>query len=168
MHAIRRIRKFYAAESAVIVGDVQIGEDSSVWHHCVLRGDVAPIRVGERTNIQDNAVLHCKLGVPLEVGSEVVIGHGAVVHCKWVGSRSLIGIHATVLDDSSIGEDCLIAAGTVVPPGTIVPDNCLVMGIPGKVVRELNETERAYIRRVVNGYAELARRHAAGEFKPIA
>jgi gamma-carbonic anhydrase len=167
MHAIRRIGKFYAAESAVLVGNVAIGEDSSVWHHCVLRGDVAPIRVGERTNIQDGSVLHCKLGVPLEVGSEVIIGHGAVVHCQRVGNRSLIGIHATVLDDAQVGEDCLIAAGTVVPPGMVIPDGSLVMGLPGKVVRPVNEAERAYMRRVVNGYAELARRHAAGEFKPI-
>ncbi len=168
MHTIRRRGIYYAAESAVIVGNVYIGEDSSVWHHCVLRGDVAPIRVGERTNIQDGSVLHCKLDVPLEVGSEVVIGHNAVVHCKWVGSRSLIGIQATVLDDSQVGEDCLIAAGTVVPPGMIIPDGSLVMGTPAKVVRELREEERAYIRRVVDGYAELARRHAAGEFGPAA
>ena len=154
MQEMRRLGSFFAARSAVIVGDVRIGADSSVWHHCVLRGDVAPIRIGERVNIQDGA-------------DEVVIGHRAVVHSKRVGRRSLIGIGAAVLDDSEIGEGCLIAAGAVVPPGTIIPPRSVVMGMPGKVVRAIRDEERAYIDRVVIGYVELARRHAAGEFPPI-
>ena len=164
---MRAVGGFYAADTAVIVGDVRIGAGSSVWHGCVLRGDVAPIRVGSRTNIQDGAVLHCKLGVTLEVGDGVVIGHHAVVHCKRVGSGSLIGIRATVLDDAEVGEGCLVAAGALVPPGTVIPDGSVVMGMPAKVVRPLKDEERAYIRRVVDGYAELARRHAAGEFPPV-
>jgi gamma-carbonic anhydrase len=158
---------FWAADTAVIAGDVRIGADASVWHGCVLRGDVAPIRVGARTNIQDGSVLHCKLGVPLEVGDEVVIGHLAVVHCKRVGSRSLIGIRAAVLDDAEVGEDCLVAAGAIVPPGMVIPDGSVVMGMPAKVVRPLKDEERAYIRRVIDGYVALARRHAAGEFPPV-
>jgi carbonic anhydrase/acetyltransferase-like protein (isoleucine patch superfamily) len=167
MQEMRRVGGFFVAGSAVIVGDVKIGADSSVWHGCVLRGDVAPIRIGERVSIQDGAVLHCRLGVPLEVGDEVVIGHRAVVHTKRVGRRSLIGIGAAVLDDSEIGEGCLIAAGAVVPPGSIIPPRSVVMGMPGKVVRAIRAEEEAYIDRVVKGYVELARRHAAGEFPPI-
>lgn len=167
MYRIRRVGSFYAAETAVIVGDVQIGADSGIWHHTSIRGDVAPIRIGERVNVQDCTVLHCKKGVALEIASDVVIGHLAVVHCKCVGSRSLIGIRATVLDDSEIGEDCLIAAGALVTPGTIVPDGSVVMGTPGKVVRAIRDEERAYIQRVLGDYVALARRHAEGEFKPV-
>lgn len=166
MHRIRRLGSIFAAESAVIVGHVEIGADSNFWHHTVIRGDVAPISIGARVNVQDGAVLHTKRGVPLEVADEVVIGHLAVVHCKRVGARTLIGIRATVLDDSEIGDHCLIAAGALVPPGTVVPQGSVVMGVPGKVVREIRDEERAYIERVVNGYVELARLHAAGEFRP--
>ena len=138
-----------------------------MWHQVVIRGDVAPIRIGERVNVQDGAILHCKLGVTLDVADDVIIGHLAVVHCKRVGSRSLIGIRATVLDDAEIGEDCLIAAGALVPPGTIVPGGSVVLGMPGKVARAIKPEEKAYIRRVLGGYADLARRHAAGEFEAI-
>src|SRR5687768_4059159 len=166
MHTISRIGSFYAARTAVICGDVQLGTDTNVWHHTVIRGDVAPIRVGDRVNIQDGSILHCKLNVALEIADEVAIGHHAVVHCTRVGSRTLIGTRATVLDDCEVGEDCLIAAGALLPPGMIVPDGSVVMGIPGKIVRPIRDQERAYIRRVIDGYVVLAQRHVAGEFKP--
>ena len=164
---VRRVGSFYAAASAVIVGDVTIGEDSSVWHGCVLRGDVAPIRIGERTSVQDGTVLHCRLNVPLTVGDDVVIGHRAVVHCARVGSRSLVGIGAVILDEAEIGEDCLVAAGAVVMPGVKVPDGSVILGLPAKVVRPIRDDEKAYIRRVVETYLDLSRRHAAGEFPPV-
>ncbi|HOB73061.1 MAG TPA: gamma carbonic anhydrase family protein [Phycisphaerae bacterium] len=166
MYEIIRVGPVWMARSAVVGGDVVFGEDCNVWHHCVIRGDVAPIRLGDRVNVQDSAVLHCKHGVTLEIASEVAIGHRAVVHCKQVGSRTLIGIGATVLDDCEIGEDCIIAAGAVLAPGTIVPDGSVVMGVPGKIVRPIREEERAYVHRVVHGYIELARQYAAGVFKP--
>ncbi|GMV98074.1 MAG: gamma carbonic anhydrase family protein [Phycisphaerae bacterium] len=166
MHEIRRIGHIWQARSAVIVGDVTLGEDSNVWHHCLIRGDVAPIRLGRRVNVQDGSVLHCKLGVALEIADDVAIGHHAVVHCKRIGPHSLIGIRATVLDDCEIGEDCLIAAGAVLVPGTVVPAGSVVMGMPGRVIRPIRDAERAYIRRIIAGYLELSRRHAAGEFKP--
>jgi carbonic anhydrase/acetyltransferase-like protein (isoleucine patch superfamily) len=156
----------YVADSAVIVGDVTIGPDSSIWPHTAIRGDVAPIRIGQRVNVQDAAVLHCDHNVPLDIADEVVIAHGAIVHCRRIGSRTLIGNRATVLDGCEIGCDCIIAAGAVVPPDTVVPDGSVVMGLPGKVVRELRDQERAYIRRVVDGYVELARQHVAGSFTP--
>ena len=167
MEGMRKRGVFWAADSAVIVGDVRVGVDSSFWHHTVARGDVAPITVGARVSVQDGAVLHCKKGVPLEIGDDIVIGHQAVVHCKRVGSGSLIGIRATVLDDAEIGAGCLIAAGAVVPPGTIVPDGMLVIGLPGKVTRPLRDEEKAYIKRVVGTYLELARDHGAGKYKPV-
>ena len=166
MHRIKRIGSIYAAETAVIAGDVTLGEDGNVWHHCVIRGDVAPIRIGARVNVQDGSLLHCKHDVPLEIADEVALGHHAIVHGKRVGSRSLIGIRATVLDDCEIGEDCIIAAGALLPPGTLVPDGSVVMGVPGKVVREIRDEERRYVRFVVASYVELARRHADGAFAP--
>lgn len=166
MHTIIRAGSIYMARTAIVAGDVTFGDDCNLWHHTVIRGDVAPIRVGRRVNVQDGGLLHCNQGVTLEVADDVAIAHYAVVHCKRVGSRTLIGTRATLLDDCEIGEDCLIAAGALVPPGTIVPDGSVVMGIPGKVVRSIREEERAYIRRVISGYIELARAHAEGRFKP--
>lgn len=166
MQGIRRIGNIFLAESAVIVGYVQLGDDCNVWHHCVIRGDVAPIRVGRRVNIQDGALLHCKQDIALEVADDVAIAHHAVVHCRSVGSRTLIGTRATLLDDCEIGEDCIIAAGAVVPPRTIVPAGSVVMGVPGKVVRPIRPDERDYVRFVVERYTDLARRHVSGEFPP--
>lgn len=167
MHTLLRIGNVYAARTAVLVGDVSLGDDSNVWHHTVIRGDVAPIRLGLRVNVQDGAVLHCKHDVPLEIADDVAIAHVAVVHCRRVGARTLIGTRATVLDDCEIGEDCLIAAGALLTPGTIVPDGSVVMGMPGKVVRSIRREEREYIRRVTEGYLQLARDHAAGRFRPF-
>jgi len=166
MHRIERIGNIYVARTAVIVGDVTMGDDCNVWHHCVIRGDVAPIRLGRRVNIQDGSLLHCKDDVPLEVADDVAIGHHAVLHCTRIGSRSLIGTRATVLDDCEVGEDCIIAAGALLAPGTIVSDGSVVMGIPGKVVREIRDKDREYIRHVIETYLDLSRRYVAGEFKP--
>jgi carbonic anhydrase/acetyltransferase-like protein (isoleucine patch superfamily) len=167
MHRIVQVGSVFIAESAVVVGDVQFGEDCNVWHQCVIRGDVAPIRIGKRVNIQDGSLLHCKHGVALEIGDDVAVGHHAVVHCKRVGGGTLVATRATILDDCEIGEDCIIAAGAVVPPRTIIPNGSVVMGIPARVVRPIRPDEREYVRYVVRGYMELSRRHAAGEFVPF-
>jgi carbonic anhydrase/acetyltransferase-like protein (isoleucine patch superfamily) len=165
LHEIERIGAVYIARSAVVVGDVPLGDDCNIWHHVVLRGDVAPIRLGKRVNVQDGSVLHCNHNVPLEIADDVAIGHLACVHCKCVGPNTLIATRATVLDDCEIGQDCLIGAGAVVPPATVIPDGSVVLGMPGKVVRPLRDKDREYIRRVLTYYQELARRHADGEFK---
>lgn len=164
LHRVRRIGHIWAAETAVIVGDVVLGADCNVWHQCVIRGDVAPIRVGERVNVQDGAILHCKHNVTLEIASDVAIAHQALVHCTRVGTRTLIGSRATLLDDCEIGDDCLIAAGAVLAPGTKVPSGSVVMGMPGKVVREIRDSERTYIQRVLQTYLDLSRRHEKEEF----
>ncbi len=163
-HRIRRIGAIYVADSAVIAGDVTFGRDCNVWHHCVIRGDVAPVRIGDRVNIQDGSLLHCKGGVTLEIADDVAMGHHAIVHCTRVGTRTLIGTRATVLDDCEIGEDCLIAAGSLLPPGTIVPSGKVVMGVPGKVVRNIREEERTYVRYVIETYQRLSREHAEGKW----
>lgn len=157
---MERVDAHYQASDAVICGDVTIGEDSSFWFQSVARGDVAPIRIGRRTNIQEHCVLHCDTGKPLEIGDDVTIGHGAIVHGSRVGNRTLIGMKAVVLGECVVGEDCIIAAGAVLSPGTVVPDGQVAMGIPAKVVRPVRPAEREFNARNCAHYIELAREHA--------
>jgi carbonic anhydrase/acetyltransferase-like protein (isoleucine patch superfamily) len=156
----------FRAHNATVVGDVTAGEFSSFWFSAVVRGDVAPVVIGRRTNVQDCAVVHCDTDVPNLIGDDVVIGHGAVVHGKAVGSGTLIGMGATVLSRSVIGRECLIAAGAVVPPDMLVPDRMVVMGVPGKIVRPVNEKDLEYMRWLSAHYAELAQKYVRGEFDP--
>jgi gamma-carbonic anhydrase len=167
MYSIQQIGSVYVAQSAVIVGDVELGERCNVWHYCVIRGDVAPIRLGKRVNVQDGALLHCKNDVALEIADDVAIAHHAIVHCKRIGNHTLIGTRATVLDDCEIGSECIIAAGALLPPRTVIPDGSVVMGVPGRIVRPIRPDERDYIRYVVQTYLTLSRRHVAGEFAPF-
>ena len=160
-------RNFFLGYSAVLSGDVTIGEESSFWFNAVVRGDVAPVTIGRRVNVQDGACIHCDTGVPNVIGDDVTIGHGAVVHGKAVGAGSLIGIGAKVLGQTVIGRECLIAAGAVVPPGLNVPDGMVVMGVPGKIVRPVRDEERRYMRWLAPHYVEIARRYASGEIKRI-
>ncbi len=156
----------FRASSAVLVGDVTAGDQSSFWFGAVVRGDVAAVRIGRRSNVQDNAVVHCDTGVPNVIGDDVVIGHGAVVHGKQVGDGSLIGMGATVLSRTVIGKGCLIAAGAVVPPDLVVPDGMVVMGVPGKIVRPVKPEELEYMRWLRGHYVELAEKYIAGHFEP--
>ena len=155
----------FRAHNCTVVGEVIAGDDSSFWFNAVVRGDVAPVTIGKRTNVQDNAVVHCDSGVPNIIGDDVVIGHGAIVHGKQVGDGSLIGMVATLLSRSVIGKHCLIAAGAVVPPDLIVPDGMVVMGVPGKIVRPTKPEEQEYIRWLSRHYVELAERYVRGEIK---
>jgi carbonic anhydrase/acetyltransferase-like protein (isoleucine patch superfamily) len=160
-------RNYFKARSAVLTGDLTIGELASFWFNVVVRGDVAPITIGPRTNVQDNVVIHCDTGVPHVIGADCVIGHAAVVHGARVGDRCLIGMGATVLGRSVIGDDCLVAAGAVVPPGLVVPPGMMVMGVPGRIVRPVRDAEREYARRLVPHYIELARKHVSGEIREV-
>ena len=119
---------YFKARSSVVTGQITIGAESSLWFNSVLRGDVAPVTLGRRVNVQDCAVVHCDAGVANVIEDDVTIGHAAVVHGAFVGRGSLIGMSATVLGRSRIGSECLIAAGAVVPPGLEVPDRMVVMG----------------------------------------
>lgn len=140
---------------AVVVGDVKLGEDCSVWYNAVIRADEDAIIIGDGTNIQDNAVLHVTTGLPLTIGRGVTVGHGAILHSCTVGDDSLIGMGATVLDGAVIGKGCLIAAGAVITPRSVIPDGSMVMGAPGKVKRELTAEEIADIRRNAQVYVAL-------------
>jgi carbonic anhydrase/acetyltransferase-like protein (isoleucine patch superfamily) len=158
---------FFRPENCTIVGDVSIGPDSSVWFGAVIRGDVAPVVIGSRVNVQDNAVVHCDSGVANVIEDDVTIGHGAIVHGKQVGRGSLIGMGATLLSRSVIGKECLVAAGAVVPPDLVVPDRMVVMGVPGKIVRPVKEEELKYMKWLTGHYLELAKEYVAGKFKSV-
>ena len=127
----------FVAEGAKIVGDVEIGEESSVWFNAVVRGDIVPIRIGRRTNVQDGSILHVKEGFPLTVGNEVTFGHGVMAHGCTIEDLCLLGIGCVLLDGAVIGRGSVIGGGAVVPPGMIVPPHSLVVGVPGKVVKDL-------------------------------
>ena len=147
----------YLVQSAVVIGDVTIGPEASLWFHTVVRGDVCPVHIGARTNIQDNATVHVTTGrFATTIGDDVTVGHGAIVHGATVGSRTLVGIGAIVLDGAEVGEDCLIGAGAVVTPRTRIAGNQLVLGSPAKAVRPLTDEERASILRSAESYARVA------------
>ena len=148
----------FVAETAVLIGDVAVGRDSSVWYGAVLRGDYAPITVGEGTSIQDNVTLHCEIGRPLRIGSNVTVGHNAVVHCAEIGDNTLIGMGALLLDGAVIGAHCIIAAGAVVKENEIVPDGTLMAGVPAKAVRTL-PPERIAALEQPSGYIKLAKEY---------
>ena len=144
----------YVHPSAVICGNVTLGEEVSVWPCAVLRGDIAPIIIGDRSNIQDNACVHVNYNCPATIGRGVTVGHGAVVHGSKIGDNCLIGMNAVVLE-SEIGPNCLIAAGAVVTAGKNIPAGSLVMGVPAKVVRELTEDEMNSILQNAREYVKL-------------
>lgn len=149
----------FRASGSVVVGDVQIGPESSIWYNVVVRADVAPVRIGSRTNIQDCSVLHADPGFPCIIGDDVTIGHKAIVHGAKVGNGALIGMGATLLNGAEIGEEAIVAAGAVVTEGTIVAPGTLVAGIPAKEKRSLDETARQMGRNGAAGYVRNAQRH---------
>jgi carbonic anhydrase/acetyltransferase-like protein (isoleucine patch superfamily) len=151
-------RDVFIADSAVVVGDVHLGDEASIWFGAVVRGDCFPIRVGARTNVQDNAVLHVTAGkAKTTVGDDVTIGHAAVVHGCTIGDRCLIGMASVVLDDAVIGDDSIVAAGALVAPGTIVAPHSVVMGRPARVTRTTNEEDLQRIRQGADNYIRYAR-----------
>ena len=154
----------YMAPTAYVGGDVVLGDQVTVMHFVTIRGDIAPIRIGDRVNIQDGTVVHTPHGIPLDIASDVGIGHRAVVHCRRIGERTLIGIGAILLDNAVIGSRCIVAAGTVVPPGMSILDDSVVMGIPGRIVRGTTTGDLEMIDHVVQSYLTLGRLHAGGLF----
>lgn len=149
----------WIAPNAVVIGDVILGDNSSIWWNAVLRGDNDPIRIGENSNIQDGSVLHTDAGVPLTVGANVTVGHLAMLHGCTIGEGSLIGIKSVILNGAVIGEQSLIGANSLIPEGKIIPPRSLVMGSPGKVVRELMDEEVTRILYSVELYVANARRY---------
>lgn len=153
----------FMVEGAAVIGDVEIGEDASVWFGAVIRGDVNYIRIGKRTNVQDNASLHVtKQTCPLVIGDDVTIGHGAILHGCTVRGRALIGMGSIILDRADIGEDCIVGAGALVTEGTVVPPGSLVLGMPARVVRALTSEEIARIKRSARNYIEYSETYRTG------
>jgi carbonic anhydrase/acetyltransferase-like protein (isoleucine patch superfamily) len=154
--------EYWVAPNATIIGKVRLGRDVGIWYGAVLRGDNELIDIGERTNIQEHCVLHTDMGSPLTVGAGCTIGHRAMLHGCTVSDSCLVGIGATILNDTVIGAESLIGAHALVPEGKAIPPRSLVLGAPGKVVRELTEDEVARLYRSADGYVRNWRRYAAG------
>ena len=150
----------FVSPQAVLTGNVSLGVDSSVWHNATLRGDISPIGVGARSNIQDGAVLHVAEGLPCVVGDDVTVGHGAIVHGCVVGDRCLIGMGAILLNGAEIGDECIVGAGALVTEGKKIPPRSLVLGNPGKITRSVSDEEVKKIIQSAETYVKLARNAA--------
>ncbi|MCF6461846.1 gamma carbonic anhydrase family protein [Clostridium sp. Cult1] len=149
----------FIADTASIIGDVNIGEGTSIWYGAVLRGDIENITIGKFSNIQDNATVHTETDIPTKVGDYTVVGHNAIVHGCTVGDNCLIGMGSIILNGAVIGDNCIIGAGTVVTEGKNIPPNSLVMGVPGKVVRQVTEEDIDAIRKNALRYNRLYKKH---------
>ena len=161
-HTPQLAKTVYVHPKACIIGDVTIGEDSSIWPMAVIRGDLNHIKIGNKTNIQDNCVLHITHdgpyspgGFPLDIGDEVTIGHNAILHACTVGNQCLIGIHATVLDGAILEEQVLLGAGSLVPPGKTLESGFLYLGSPVKKIRPLTKKEQFFFRYSAENYVRL-------------
>lgn len=144
----------FLAKGSLVSGDVKIGKESSIWYNTVIRGDIAPTVIGERTSIQDNSTLHQSPGNPLILEDEVTVGHNAILHSCTIRKGAMIGMGAIILDGAEIGEEAIIGAGTLVPPGKKIPPRCLAVGSPAKVIRELEEKDFAELKRIRQSYVE--------------
>ena len=147
----------HIAKGAVLAGDVTLGENVSIWHNAVLRGDTDLIRVGAGSNIQDNATLHCTAGKPVLIGENVTVGHNAIIHGATVADNVLVGMGAILLDNAVIGQNSIIGAGALVPEGKVIPANSLVIGVPGKIVRDTTAEEAVAIADSAVRYVALAK-----------
>ncbi len=156
----------YIHPSAVVCGDVTLGARASVWPTAVIRGDTAPIVVGADSNVQDGTILHVDAGVPCTIGARVAIGHRAIVHGATVEDDCLIAMGAIVLNNVRVGTGSIIGAGALCTEGMEVPPGSLVVGVPGRVVRQVSTDERQRITKTVESYLALLERHRAGEFPP--
>ena len=145
------------AKNAVIVGDTEFAENTSVWYGAVIRADAGPMKIGENSNVQDNCVLHSNVDQPTIIGKNVTIGHSAVVHGAIIEDNVMIGMNSTILDNAVIGEGSIVGANALVPAGKIIPPKSMVLGVPGKIVREVTDEEvQATIRNAL-WYVELSK-----------
>lgn len=151
----------WIAGSAEVMGNVILHKNASVWYGCVLRGDNDPITIGENSNIQDLSVIHTDIGAPVSIGSNVTVGHRVILHGCDIGDDTLIGMGSTILNRAKIGKNCIIGANTLISEGKEIPDNSLVMGSPGKVVKELTPQQVQMIRMSAFHYVENWQKHAA-------
>ena len=152
----------WVAPNATVIGDVRLGDEASIWWNAVVRGDNDTITIGAGSNIQDGSVLHVDAGVPMILGANVTVGHLVMLHGCTIGEESLIGIKSVILNHAVIGRHCIIGANSLIPEGKVIPERSLVMGSPGKVVRQLSDDEVARLLLAAQGYVENARRYRAG------
>ena len=153
----------FVAPNATVLGDVVLGPGSSVWYGAVLRGDDGTLTLGENTNVQDNAVLHCDPGGAVTLGKNVTVGHCALVHGCTVGDGSLIGMHATLLNHSVVGKRCIIGAGALVPEGMVIPDDSVAVGIPARVIKKITPEQLEHNRANAASYVEEGKAHAEAQ-----
>jgi carbonic anhydrase/acetyltransferase-like protein (isoleucine patch superfamily) len=151
----------WVAPNATVIGDVRLGDQASIWWNAVVRADNDTITIGANSNIQDGSVLHVDAGVPLTIGANVTVGHLVMLHGCSIGEESLIGIKSVILNKAVIGRHCIIGANSLIPEGKVIPERSLVMGSPGKVVRQLSDEEGARLLLAAQGYVENARRYRA-------
>jgi carbonic anhydrase/acetyltransferase-like protein (isoleucine patch superfamily) len=163
---VQAFHVYYVAPTAVVVGDVAIGPGVNIWYGTVIRADLSRITLGARVNLQDGCILHSDHEAPQTIGEGVVAGHGAILHGLLIGRDTLIGIGARLLPGSEVGAECMIAAGAVVTPGRRIPPRSVVMGIPGKIVREVTEEELRHTREICAHYLEMAQRYVRGAYRP--
>jgi carbonic anhydrase/acetyltransferase-like protein (isoleucine patch superfamily) len=149
----------WIAPNATIIGDIRLADNASVWWNAVLRGDNDPIHIGANTNIQDGSVLHTDEGVPMHIGANVTVGHLVMLHGCTVGDGSLVGIGSIILNRAVIGKNCIVGANTLIPEGKVYPDRVLIVGSPGKVVRELSDEEVARLAKSAVHYVDNASRY---------
>ena len=152
----------WVADNATVLGNVVLGKNVSIWYNTVLRGDNDPITIGDNSNVQDGSVLHTDDGVPLTLGANVTIGHMAMLHGCTIGDGSLIGINAIVLNNANIGRHCLIGANALIPEGREIPDRSLVVGTPGRIIRQLTDEEVAGLLGNAACYVHHLTEHARG------
>ena len=157
----------FLAPGCIVLGDVHLGADSSVWHYTVIRGDTERIRIGEATNLQDFTMVHADPGIPCLIGSRVTVGHRVILHGCIIEDECLIGMGAILLNRVKVGTGSVIGAGAVLLEGMEVPPGSLVVGSPAKVMRPVDVKARSRIDHIWKHYAENARRHRAGEFPPV-
>lgn len=165
-HAPQLADSAWAAPDANLIGKVVLEGDASVWFGCTLRGDNEEIRVGAGSNVQENVVCHTDMGYPLVIGQGCTIGHKVMLHGCTIGDNSLVGMGATILNGAKIGKNCLIGAGALITENKVIPDGSLVMGAPGKVVRELDAAAIAGLTASAKHYQDNARRFAS-QLKPV-
>ena len=161
-HRPRLLAGAWVADSAQVIGRVELGENASVWFGSILRGDTELLAIGRGSNVQDGSVLHADVGYPLRLGANVTIGHQATLHGCTVGDGSLIGIQAVVLNGARIGKHCLVGAGALVTEGKVFPDGSLILGSPAKAVRPLTPQQIDELQRSAEHYVANAKRFAAG------
>jgi carbonic anhydrase/acetyltransferase-like protein (isoleucine patch superfamily) len=150
----------FVAPNATLIGDVEVGEGSSVWYQAVIRGDVFPIRIGRNVNIQDLTMIHVTTGMhATHIGDNVTVGHGAILHGCTLHDGAFVGMGAVVMDQAVLGEECIVGARSLVTVGTVIPPRTLAIGSPAKVIRELKDHELAMVRASAPHYKNLAERH---------